>query len=150
MRKGRRGYLPWVLLTVAVVMSAGCGSWRKKIEAHMPLPSPADGVPAHIAAASALVDRAVLAVDRHAHLETLYHPDRKPQLFKVVRVLYGSSLDTFAPVLNQWLRTHGGTVASWKEIGGRGGEAPGLLVKIVVRVPEKVAVWLEVRRRVPG
>jgi hypothetical protein len=138
-----------VLLTVAVVVSAGCGSWRKKIEAHMPLPSAGDDVPAHIVAASGLVDRAVLAVDRHAHLETLYHPDRRPQLFKVVRVLYGSSLDTFAPVLDQWLRTHGGTVASWKEIGGRG-EAPGLLVKIVVRVPEKVAVWLEVRRRMPG
>ncbi len=150
MRKGRRGYLPWVLLAAAAVVLGGCGSWRKKIEAHTPLPSPAEGVPAHIVAASGLVDRAVLAVDRHAHIETLVHPDRRPQLFKGVRVLYGSSLDTFGPVLHQWLRTHGGRVASCREIGGRGGDAPRLLVKIVVRVPGKVAVWLEVRRRVPG
>ena len=75
--------------------------------------------------------------------------------------IYESELQVTAGVSALWgsnetggmcfgLRTHGGRVASWKEIGGRGGDAPGLLVKIVVRVPEKVAVWLEVRRQVPG
>ncbi len=151
MRKGRRRYLPYALLAAAVVLWAGCGSWRAKIEGHEPLPSPAGDVPAHLVAANTLVEEAIRAVDRHAEfLRTLYNAHRKPHLYKEVRVLYGASLDTFPHVLDQWLRMNRGKVVSTKELCGEEGEEPSLLVKLKVRVPEKVICWLEVHRRAPG
>jgi hypothetical protein len=150
MRTGPRDRLA-VLLAAVAVLAAGCGSWRDRIESHEPLPAPAGGAPAHLTAANALVEQAVRAADRYAEFPvTLYSTRRKPDLFKEVRVLYGASLDTFSPVLDRWLRPQRGKVLSARRLkADDGGERP-LLIKLRVRVPQKVICWLEVRRRVPG
>jgi len=151
MQAGRRGDAALVLMAAVLVVSAGCGSWRADLDAHEPLPSPAEGVPAHLAAANALVEEAVYAADRSAEFtSTLYHLERKPQLYKEVRVLYGGSLETFPYVLDQWLRSHGGRVLATKNLPEVEGSESALLIKIKLRVPEKVFCWLEVHRRVPG
>jgi len=138
-------------VAAALVLSAGCGSWRSRLATHEPLPEPPISLPAHLAAASELVEEAVRAADRHAEfLTTFYHPQRAPHLFKEVRVLYGASLDTFPQVLDQWLRAHGGKVYSTRTLRGEDESEPTLLVKLKLRVPEKVICWLEVRRRAPS
>lgn len=151
MRKGPRRDWLGVLLAAVALLAAGCGSWRDRIESHEPLPNPAGGAPAYLTAANALVEQAVRAADRHAEFPvTLYSTRRSPDLFKEARVLYGASLDTFPAVLDRWLRPQRGKVLSAKRIEGDGGDEPSWLVKLRVRVPEKVICWLEVRRRAPG
>jgi polysaccharide deacetylase 2 family uncharacterized protein YibQ len=151
MRRGRPRHVTHALLVAALVSAGGCGSWRSKIEGHEPMPSPASGVPADLVAANALVEEAVRAADRHAEFPTtLYHERRSPQLYKEVRVLYGASLDTFPYVLDQWLRDRRGKVFGTKRLPGTDGEEGALLIKLKLRVPEKVICWIEVRRRVPS
>jgi polysaccharide deacetylase 2 family uncharacterized protein YibQ len=151
MPNSTRGFLLRAVLAAAVVSAAGCGSWRKAIEGHTPLPDTAEGVSARLVEANRLVEEAVRAADAHAQFPTtLYHERRTPQLFKEVRVFYGASLDTFPSVLDAWLRVRGGRVISTSKQGRRTGEEPWLLVKVKLRVPEKVVCWLEVRRRPPS
>jgi len=139
------------MVVAAALVCAGCGSWHADLGSHQPLPDPVGEVPPHLAAANALVEEALYATDRFTEFETtLYHPSRKPQLYKEVRVLYGASLDTFPHVLGQWLRTRGGKVLSSKKRGGADGDEPTLLIKLRLRVPEKVNCLLEVRRRTVG
>ncbi|MBN1917337.1 MAG: divergent polysaccharide deacetylase family protein [Verrucomicrobia bacterium] len=148
---GRRPALSCVFLTVVLALAAGCGSWRSKLEQHEPLAESPAGVAARLIAADALVEEAVRAVDRHARFSvTLVHARRTPQLFKEARVLYGASLDTFSDVLDQYLRARGGRVYSTRTIEDDAGGEPALLIKLKVRVPEKVICWLEVRRGAPA
>jgi polysaccharide deacetylase 2 family uncharacterized protein YibQ len=140
-----------VAAAAALMLVAGCGSWRSRLATHEPLPDPAAGVAAHLAAANELIEQAVHVTDRHAQfVTTLYHEQRAPHLYKEVRVLYGASLDTFPHVLDQWLRTHGGKVYGTRTLRGEDEGEPAVLVKIKLRVPEKVICWLEVRRRPPS
>ena len=148
---GRRWHPAYALSAAALMLAAGCGSWRDKLEGLEPLPEPPAGLPAYLVAANTLVEDAVRAADRHAEFPmTLVHEGHKPPLFKEVRVLYGASLDTFPAVLNQVLRARGGRVYSTKQLRDDRGGAPALLIKLTVRVPEKVICWLEVRRRTEG
>ncbi len=158
MRRDRYTCLPRVLqaaaliaAAAALVLAAGCGSWRSRLATHEPLPDATADLSPYLAAANELVEQAVRVTDRHAEfVTTLYHERRAPHLYKEIRVLYGATLDTFPHVLDQWLRAHGGKVYGTRTLRSEDEGEPALLVKVKLRLPEKVVCWLEVRRRAPS